>query len=136
MEFSLVHTYLLDSRVFANDANELGINRDGGLLDYCFLNDITVQAWSPMLASWTGGTFIDNPAYPKLNAMLQDKADAYGVTKNTIAIAWILRHPYGIQPIVGTVDPEHLRQVAAACEVKLTRQDWYDLYLAEGKPMP
>ena len=136
IELSLVHTCALDSRIFTNDFNEYAIVRDSQILDYCMLKDITIQAWSPMLASWTEGTFLDNERYPKLNKMLEDKAKKYNVKKNAIAIAWILRHPYHIQPIVGTMSPTHLKEICQATNIDLTRQDWYDLYLSEEKPLP
>ena len=68
--------------------------------------------------------------------MLEDKAKKYNVKKNAIAIAWILRHPYHIQPIVGTMSPSHLKEICQATNIDLTRQDWYDLYLSEEKPLP
>ena len=63
-------------------------------------------------------------------------AQKYNVTKSAIAIAWLLRHPAHMQPIVGTTSLVHLEEMAKAVEVKLTRQEWYNLYLASEKPLP
>lgn len=77
-----------------------------------------------------------HPDYKELNDVLQILADKYNVTKTAIAIAWLLRHPAKMQPIIGTTSPEHLREMAAAADINLSRQEWYDLYLASGKPLP
>ena len=58
------------------------------------------------------------------------------MTKSTIALAWLLRHPASIQPILGTTSIKHLEESVQAIDVHLTRQQWYDLYLASGKPLP
>ena len=105
-------------------------------MDYCRLKDITIQPWSVVQASWAEGTFLDNPDYQKLNDVMQELADEYHVTKSAIAIAWLLRHPACMQPIVGTTSPKHLRESVQACDIELTRQQWYDLYLASDKPLP
>ena len=67
---------------------------------------------------------------------LSDLAKKYNVTPATIATAWILRHPAHIQAITGTTSPKHLIETAEAANIELTRQEWYDLYLASGKPLP
>ena len=51
-------------------------------------------------------------------------------------MAWLLRHPAGIAPVVGTTNPGRLRAIAAAAEIILSREDWYALYLSAGKPLP
>nr|WP_278597748.1 aldo/keto reductase [Catenibacterium mitsuokai] len=106
------------------------------MLDYCRLNDITIQAWSIVQASWAEGTFLNHPDYKKLNNVLDDLAKKYNVTPATIATAWILRHPAHIQAITGTTSPKHLIETAEAANIELTRQEWYDLYLASDKPLP
>ncbi|KIO95860.1 Oxidoreductase, aldo/keto reductase family [Levilactobacillus brevis] len=63
-------------------------------------------------------------------------ADKYGVTKNAIATAWILRHPAKMQVILGSMNPEHLDESITGTEVTLTRQEWYDVYLAAGNDLP
>ena len=108
------------------------MDRSSGLLEYCELNDIKVQAWSVLMASWEDGSFIDNPKYPELNEVLEELANKYGVYKNTIAVSFILRHPFGIDPIVGTTSIEHLKEIALAKNIELTREEWYRLYKSSG----
>ena len=82
------------------------------------------------------GTFLDNPLFPELNRKLQEIADGYGVSKTSIAAAWILRHPAGMQLIAGTMSSGRLRDIAKAADIRLTRQQWYDLYCAAGNILP
>ena len=131
----LIHT-ALDLGIFVNMIDSEATDRDGGTLNYCMLEDIRIQSWSPLQASGWTGTFIDNPKYAKTNEILADLADKYGVSKTAVALAWILRHPAGMQPILGTTSVEHLTESCDATNFKLTNQEWYDLYLAEGRPLP
>ncbi|WP_294578623.1 aldo/keto reductase family oxidoreductase [uncultured Thomasclavelia sp.] len=136
LQLSIVHSVMIDSGLNMNMKEAWAQDKDGGVLDYCRLHDITIQPWSVLQASWAEGTFIDNPDYAKLNEKLDELAQEYQVNKTAIAIAWLLRHPAIMQPIVGTTSPKHLQETVAAIDVELTRQQWYDLYLASGKPLP
>lgn len=107
-----------------------------GILDYCRLNDITVQAWSPLQIGMFQGCFIDHPDYPELNQVLGKLGEKYGVSKTAIAFAWILRHPAKMQAIAGTMNPEHLKDICEGADVDLTHHEWYELYLASGKFLP
>ena len=119
-----------------NKTTDYSINRDGNCLDYCRLNDITIQAWSPLQFGMFGGSFIDNPDFPELNKALGELAEREGVSKSAIAIAWILRHPAKMQAIIGSMNPEHIKDVCDASKVELSHHDWYELYLASGKFLP
>ena len=119
-----------------NRTSEYSIDRDCGLLDYCRLNNITVQAWSPLQYGFFEGTFIDNPKYPGLNAALEEVGKKYGLSKGATAIAWILRHPAQFQVILGTMNPERLADLCQATEIEMERDDWYKLYLSTGKILP
>lgn len=136
LQFSIVHSPMIDSGMNMNMKESFACDRDGGVLDYCRLKDITIQAWSIIQASWAEGTFLDHPHYEKLNLVLDQLAQTYQVSKATIATAWILRHPAQIQAISGATSIEHLQEIIQACDIHLTRQQWYDLYLANEKPLP
>ena len=137
VQLSLEQSQLIDQALYMNNkTTEFSINRDGHALDYCRLNDITIQAWSPLQIGMFGGTFIDNPDYPKLNETLKKFADREGVTKSAIAIAWILRHPAKMQTVIGTMNPEHVKEACAAANVTLSHHDWYEIYLSAGKYLP
>jgi predicted oxidoreductase len=136
LQLSIVHSVMIDSGLNMNMKESFAQDKDGGVLDYCRLNDIMIQAWSVVQASWEEGTFIDHPDYVKLNHVMEQLCKKYDTNKNAIALAWILRHPAGIQPIVGTTSTKHLRESLEALDFKLTREEWYQLYLASGKPLP
>ncbi len=137
VQLSLEQSQLIDQALYMNNkTTDMSINRDGNLLDYCRLKDITIQAWSPLQFGMFGGTFIDNPDYPDLNRTLEEMAEREHVSKAAIAIAWILRHPAGMQAIIGTMNPDHIKDICAASDVKLSHHDWYELYLSAGKFLP
>ena len=137
LQLSLEQSQLIDQDLYMNNkTTDMSIMRDGGALDYCRLNDITIQAWSPLQYGMFKGMFIDNPEFPEMNKVLGELADQYGVAKAAIAIAWILRHPAKMQVIAGTMNPLHLTEMAEACKIDLTHEEWYKLYLSSGKFLP
>ena len=136
MQLSVMHTGMIDAGINVNNINDLALNRDGSILDYSRLHDITIQAWSPFRYGFFEGFFIDNDEFPKLNAKLQEIGDKYGITKSAVAVAWILRHPAKIQTIVGTMTPERLTTIAKATDIDLTREEWYEIYRAAGNQLP
>jgi predicted oxidoreductase len=136
LQLSIVHAVMIDAGINMNMVEELAIDKDNGTLDYCRINDILIQPWSVIQASWAEGTFLDNPNYPELNEILAELANKYQATKAAISIAWLLRHPANFQPIVGTTSPKHLEEVCQSVNITLTRQEWYDLYRSTGKTLP
>ena len=136
VQLSLKHTPLIDQGIFVNRFEEEAIDRTGGMLEYAQANQITLQAWSPYQYGMFAGVFIDNPKFLELNQVLQTIADKYGVTKNAIATAWITRLPQDVQVTIGSMNPQHLKESLAGADVRLTRQEWYDLYLAAGHQLP
>ena len=137
LQFSLDQSQLIDQALYLNNlTTDRSIDRDNGILDYCRLHDITIQAWSPLQIGMFKGCFVDHPDFPELNRVLGELGEKYGVSKTAIAIAWILRHPAKMQAIAGTMNPDHLKDICAASKVTLTHQEWYQLYLASGKFLP
>lgn len=137
LQLSLDQSQLIDQALYMNNkTTDYSVNRDGGTLDYCRLNDITIQAWSPLQYGFFKGTFVDHPDFPELNKALGAIGEREGASKTAVAIAWILRHPAKMQAIVGTMNPEHLRDICDASRVNLSHHDWYELYLAAGKYLP
>lgn len=136
LQFSIPVSEMVASGLEVNMTTDGATDRDGSVLDYCRLNDITIQAWSPFqMPNWQG-CFIDSEKYPKLNEELQVLAEQYGVRKTTIATAWILRHPAGMQVVTGTASESRLLEIMEAEKVQLTRKEWYRLYLAAGHILP
>lgn len=136
LQFSITNTGMIDAGINVNMEIDQSIVRDGSILDYCRLHDITIQPWSPFQYGFFEGVFLDNPKFPKLNEKIDQIAAAYGVTNTAIAIAWILRHPARMQPIIGTTNPQRVKDSCQASNFTLTRQEWYEIYLAAGNKLP
>lgn len=137
VQLSLEQSQLIDQELYMNNkTTDMSFMMDGSALDYCRLKDITIQAWSPLQVGMFKGTFIDNPEFPALNKALEEFAEREGVSKTAIALAWILRHPAKMQAIIGTMNPEHIKDACDAAKVTLSHHDWYALYLASGKFLP
>ena len=136
LQFSVMHSSMIQSGINVNMYNESAVNRDGGVLDYCRLNKITIQPWSPMQYGFFEGCFIDNEKFPELNATLEKIGNNYGVSKTMVAFAWILRHPAKMQPVTGTTNLARLTDCLKASEIKLNREEWYEIYRAAGNVLP
>ena len=136
LQLSIMHSPMIQSGINVNMYNNSATERDGGVLDYCRLNKITIQPWSPMQYGFFEGCFVDNKKFPELNKVLESIGKEYGVSKTTIAIAWLLRHPAKMQPVTGTTNLTRLADCLKASEVKLTREQWYEIYRAAGNILP
>ncbi|WP_372469318.1 aldo/keto reductase family oxidoreductase [Microbacterium maritypicum] len=138
LQLSITHAPILAQPVAANIAgHEQSAVRDGGgIVEYCRINGITIQAWSPFQDGRGHGVFLGNPEYPELNAVIDRLAASYGVTPLAIATAWITRHPAGMQVVLGTTTPQRVREAAMGADLELTRPEWYELFRAAGHLLP
>ena len=136
LQFGIGHTAMIDSGINVNMYNESSVNRDDSVLDFCRLENITIQPWSPMQYGFFEGCFIDNDKFPELNDALERIGNKYGASKTTMAIAWILRHPAKMQPVTGTTNLTRLADCLKASEIQITREEWYEIYRAAGNKLP
>ncbi|GHU66099.1 aldo/keto reductase [Spirochaetia bacterium] len=136
LQLSITNCTMISQGVHNNMADDFAVNRDGSVLDFCRLHDITIQPWSPFQYGFFEGVFLDNPKFPELNAKINEIAKKYGVTNTTIALAWILRHPAKMQPVTGTTNAKRLKECARAAEITITREEWYEIFLAAGNILP
>ena len=136
VQMSLAHTPMLDAGFSANLFWDAAINRDGGILEYCRMEGMIVQTWSPLQYGFFEGTFLGSDKYPKLNEELQAMAEKYGVGADTVAFAWLLRYPARMQVITGTTTPARILSAAKAADIALTREEWYALYRSAGNVLP
>lgn len=138
VQLSITHSPIIAQGVAANMAGlEQSITIDGGgLLDYCRINQITVQAWSPFQAGFFTGVFLENEEYPELNAAIDRLATQYDVPAIAIATAWITRHPAKMQVVLGTTTPSRVAEAALGSDIPLTRAEWYELFRAAGYRVP
>ena len=136
LQFSIPVSNMVANGMEVNMETPGAADRDGSVLDYCRLHNITIQAWSPFqMPNWKG-CFLGSEEYSDLNMVLQKLAEKYQVSTTTIATAWILRHPAKMQVISGTTSEERLREIVQACSFEISREEWYQLYLAAGHPLP
>ncbi len=130
LELNLLHHDLISDGILAN-RNQASYSGVAGTLDYCRLHDIMIQAWSPVAR----GQLFDPPSDAADNvravaAEITSLAAAHETTREAIAVAWILRHPAGIQPILGTLQPARIVATVRGDEVSLSRPEWYRLLAA------
>lgn len=131
LQAGIAHPHIFAAGQSVNSDRYFSPDRDGGVLPYCRLHDITIQAWSPFQVGFFGGVFFDHEKYPSLNQVLDRIAEAHNTTPTSIATAWLLRHPAKLQILSGTTKPERLAQMCQATDITLTRDEWYEL-LQEG----
>lgn len=137
VQLSITHANLFAQGAAMNmDGLDQSVDRDNGIVDYCRLHGIALQAWSPFQAGFFTGPFLGSPDYPELNAVVDRLAEQYGVPAEAIATAWILRHPARWQVVLGTTTPERVTAAAAGADVTLTRYEWYELFRAAGHILP
>ena len=114
-----------------------------GTLDQCLIEKITPMAWSPLAAGLIGVGAHDllpsqkgyrtEPFLPAIDAVAKER----GASRIAVALAWLMKHPAGIQPIIGSINPDRIRQAIKADELDLSREEWYRLLLAaRGEPLP
>lgn len=136
MQLSITNANMISSGANVNLSNSDGVNYDGYLRDYCRLNGITVQPWSPLQFGFIEGSFLTNRKYKDLHKVIDKIAEKYGITDTGVAISWLLRLPEKMQPVVGSTNPDRIRAVAEASDVTLSREDWYEIYCAAGYKLP
>ena len=114
-----------------------------GTLDQCLEKKMTPLAWSPLGGGVLGDESTvdaDNPrrtSLLKLQQTLDEVAMRYAASRSHIALAWLLKHPSGIIPIVGSINPERIADATQADDINLSREDWYRLWVAaRGVALP
>jgi predicted oxidoreductase len=136
LQFSIAHAGIVSSGIQANTLFKGAVDRDGSILEYCRLKNITIQAWSPFQYGFFEGVYIDNSKFPELNKVLERLAEEKGVTKSAIVVAWILRHPAKMQVIVGTTNSNRLKEICQGSKITISRKEWYEIYCAAGNELP
>ncbi|HFL3939570.1 TPA: aldo/keto reductase family oxidoreductase [Streptococcus agalactiae] len=136
LQLSPAHTPMFDAGLNVNMLNKASIEHDDGIVDYCRLKRVTIQAWSPFQIDLSRGLFVNHPDYKELNETIAKLAKNYNVSSEAIVIAWILRHPAKMQAIVGSMNPSRLKAIDKANDIALTHKEWYDIYRSAGNILP
>lgn len=136
MQMSCAFTPAIDANLNVNIKNDSANMREGGILEFCRMNNIVIQAYSPLQYGDLEGNFIGSSKYPKLNEVLNRIAKEKEVSPSAVALAWIFRYPGKIQAIIGTTKPDRIREAVQAPDIELTRSEWYEIYQAVGHILP
>lgn len=139
LQMSLLHHDFAEAGISFNQKTPDYPQGWEGVLEYCRLKGVTLQAWSPLDKGllFSIDTETLTPDQQKTAFVLRSFASSYGVAAEAVALAWLLRHPAGIMPVLGTIRPERLVLCAAATDIYLTREEWYSLFAAaRGRDMP
>lgn len=136
LQYGIMNCNMVSSGIQANTMFHGSYDRDGHILEYSRINNMTIQAWSPFQYGFFEGSFLDNDKFVELNVVLDRIAHERGVSKSAIAIAWILRHPANMQVICGTTNINHLKEICSGDNIVLTRKEWYEIYKAAGNIIP
>ena len=135
LELSLAKLDAFDAGTTFNDPQ--AVSRPGaaawaGTLEYARQHGVQLQAWGALAQ----GRFND-PASSPAARVVHEVAEAHHTTPNAVLLAWLLRHPAGIQPVIGTGNAERIRACADATRITLSRDEWYRLYVtARGQSLP
>lgn len=136
LQLSITNSNMISAGLNVNMTTDSAIDRDGSVLDFCRINDITIQPWSPFQYGFFEGVFLDNEKFFDLNTKIDEIAARYEVANTTIALAWILRHPANMQPITGTMNIGHLQDCFRACDIYLSRKEWYEIFTSAANSLP
>lgn len=136
LQVSAAHSSMISNGLEVNMLTGGAVDRDGSVLDYCRLKDMTIQAWSPFQYGMIQGVFLQNDDFAVLNNKLAELGEKYGVSDTTMAVAWLLRHPANMQVLAGTMNENRFDEICKACDVNLTKEDWYQIFLAAGNILP
>jgi len=139
LEMSLLHHGFAEAYISFNQTSPGYPDGWEGMLEYSRLKGLSLQAWSPLahgaLVGANPGRLTENGR--KTVELVRQMAAARSVAPEAIALAWLLRHPAGIVPVLGTSKPERLAACVKALDVQLSREEWYRLFeSARGAEMP
>lgn len=139
LQLSLLHNGFVEVGISFNQHAPQYPDGWEGTMEYARMHQVRLQAWSPLDRGVLAGDVTeDQPQNVKDAAALVKRLAAdRGTSPEAIQLAWLLKHPAGIQPVLGTSKPERLRACAKALDVELSREEWYSLFgAARGKRMP
>jgi predicted oxidoreductase len=138
VEMNLLHHGFVEVGISFNQASPRYPDGWEGTMEYCQTKGVLLQAWSPLARGILMGNVDGQPEnIRKTAALVQEFARDHQTTTEAILLAWLLKHPAKIQPVLGTTRPDRLRSCAEALSVTLTREEWYSLFAAaRGAPMP
>ncbi|ALC82135.1 MULTISPECIES: aldo/keto reductase [Bacillus] len=141
LEMNLRKLDWVDHGVLVNHESGAASHFSDGLLEHCILNDIQIQGWSPLANGIYSGNEIENmnEADKQTKELVKKLASEKETSIEAIILGWLMRHPAKIQPVIGTTNPDRIRNCRDAIRQSelMTREEWYSLYVsARGAKLP
>jgi predicted oxidoreductase len=139
LEMNLLHHGFAEAHITFNQRSPRYPDGWEGVLEYCREQGVQLQAWRPLAQGLLSGASLEGQPEPvaRTAQLVTELAARHHVTREAMVLAWLLRHPAGIQPVLGTVKPTRLKACAEAVGVQLSRVEWYELFAAaRGERMP
>lgn len=141
LQLSLSHLHFIDATVHVNQDAGTAVAFPDGLLEFSQHERMQIQAWGPLGKGYLTGrdTRDQSATVQQTAALIARMAEEKGTSREAIALGWLMRHPAGIQPVIGTINPERVRACGDAERqaAQMTRDEWYTLYTAaRGKNVP
>ncbi|MDQ0824813.1 putative oxidoreductase [Arthrobacter sp. B2I5] len=141
LEMSLLKRAWLESQVLVNHPEHLDYSFPHGTVEYCVRNNITLQAYGSLARGVYTGAEPDSPtsADAATAELVAELTGQYGTSGEAVLLGWLMKHPAGIAPVIGTVNPDRIRACGDAARVALalSRADWYKLWVAaRGSNIP
>lgn len=132
LEMSLMKSGFVDTAVTVNQEAARDNVFPEGTLEYCRLENIQLQSWGPLAQGVFSGRSLDgrSEAVVQTAKLVAEYAERLNTTAESVVLAWLMMHPAGIQPVIGTINPERIRACKDAASISLSREDWYWLYNA------
>ncbi|MDE8667049.1 aldo/keto reductase [Pseudarthrobacter sp. H3Y2-7] len=141
LEMSLLKRAWLESQVLVNHPDSLDYSFPHGTLEYCAGNGVTLQAYGALARGLYTGAAAEDPTSAETSTavLIRELAGTYATTGESVLLGWLMKHPAGIAPVIGTVNPARIAACADAARVAqaMTRADWYGLWIAaRGTNLP
>ncbi|RAP75113.1 aldo/keto reductase [Paenibacillus montanisoli] len=139
LEMSLHKIGFLDTAVSVNQEAWRSNVFPEGTMEYCRLENVQLQSWGPLAQGRYSGGSLEGQSQSVVQtaAMVAELAEKHGTTREAVVLAWLMTHPSGIQPVIGTINPQRIRACKDAATLRLSREDWYRLYVASrGVSLP
>ncbi|MDN4073952.1 aldo/keto reductase [Fictibacillus terranigra] len=141
LEMSLNKLDFVDQGVHVNQQEGTSVNFADGLMEYCMMENIQIQAWSPLAQGiFSGNKSLElSDAETKTKELVEKMAADKRTTREAIVLGWLMRHPAKIQPVIGTSNVQRIIDAGDAVRQSeiMTREEWYALYAASrGNKLP
>lgn len=139
LELNLLHLGWLDDVVLANNLQGKDLSFGSGTIEYCRMRSVQIQSWGSLCQGLLTGRDLTGQAQnvQQTAALVSSLAAEYQTSKEAIVLAFLMRHPAGIQPVIGTTNSDRIRACSLASSINLSKEHWYALYVtARGEELP